>query len=185
MWDFGRIANKDSIEVEELLELVASPNSPFPPNHPEVFLYVGTLTPRPLSLGPHTSIPSMTTIGSMASIMATPSMQTPISMRWGGTISILSNSPNTSIFGSTSILLMSGSSQPNASSFGFSPFGMPSQGIPSIPLNIPPMASTSMMSGSTSFQGFPFRSGHIPHSNPTVESMPFPFTSQGSNPFKS
>ena len=62
---------------------------------------------------------------------------------------------------------------------------MPSQGIPLVPLNIPSMASTSMMSVSASFQGFPFGSGHIPYSNLTVGSMPFPFTSQGSNPFQS
>lgn len=30
--------------------------------------------------------------------------------------------------------------------------------------------------------GFPFESGHIPHSNPIVGLMPFPLKSQGSNP---
>ena len=80
---------------------------------------------------------------------------------------------------------MSGSSQGNASIFGFFPFGMPSQGIPSVPLILPLTTSTSMMSWTTSFQGFPFGIGHIPHSNLTVGSMPFPFTGQGSNPFQS
>jgi hypothetical protein len=41
-----------------------------------------------------------------------------------------------------------------------------------------------MMGGSASFQGFPFGSGHIPHSNPTVGSMPFSSTGQSSNPFQ-
>lgn len=59
---------------------------------------------------------------------------------------------------------------------------------PFVPHIIPPryiIASTSMMSGSTSFQGFPFGSGHIPHSNPTIGSMPFSFTCQVNNPFQS
>ena len=162
-----------------------APNYPLPLDYLDILLYVGTPTHRPSSLGPHTSIPSMTTVGSMASTMSVASMQTPISVQDGGTISIPSNTPNTSIFLNTSILLMSGSSQANASSFGFFTFGTPSQGIPSILLNIPSTASKSMMSGSASFQGFPFGSGHIPHSNSTIESMPFPFTSQGSNPFQS
>lgn len=114
--------------------------------------------------------------------MSVASMQTPISLQ-GGIISILSNTPYASLFGSTSIPSTSGSSQANASNFGFFSFGMPSQGIPSVPLNISSTASTSMMSGSTFFQGFPLGSGHIPHSNLTVGSMPFPFISQGSNPF--
>lgn len=117
-------------------------------------------------------------------------MQTPISVQGGGTISIPStylfgSTASTSLFESTSIPSTSGSSQANASSFGFFPFGIPSQGIPSVPLSVPLTTSTSMMSGSASFQGFPFGSGHIPHSNPTVGSMPFPFTGQGSNPFQS
>lgn len=40
------------------------------------------------------------------------------------------------------------------------------------------------MGGSTSFQGFPFGSGHILHSNPTTGSMPFSSLGQGSNPFQ-
>lgn len=80
---------------------------------------------------------------------------------------------------------MSGNSQATTFSFGFFPFGMSSQGIPSVPLNMPSIASTSMTSGLASFHGFPFGIGHIPHSNPIVGSMPFPFTSQGSNPFQS
>ena len=42
-----------------------------------------------------------------------------------------------------------------------------------------------MMSGSASFQGFPFGSGHTPHSNLSMGSMTFPFKGQGSNPFQS
>lgn len=61
---------------------------------------------------------------------------------------------------------------------------MPSLGILSVPLSLPLTASISMMSGLASFRGFPFGSGHIPHSNLTVGSMPFSFTNQGSNPFQ-
>lgn len=176
---------EDSIEVKELSKSVAAPNSPLAPNHPEVLLYVGTRTHRPSSPGLHISIPLMTTAGSMASTTSVASMQTPISVQGGGTISIPSNTPSMTIFGSTSIPSISGNSHATASNFGFFPFGMSSQGIPSDPLNIPSIASTSMMSGLDSFQGFPFGSVHIPHSNPTVGSMHFPFTSQGSNPFQS
>lgn len=176
---------EDSIEVEELSESIVAPNSPLPPNRLDVLLYVGTPNHRPSILGLHTSIPLMTIAGRMASIISVASMQTPIYVQGGGTISIPSNTPSRTIFGSTSIPSTSVSSRANASSFGFFPFGIPSQGIPSVPLNIPSTASTSMMIGSTSFQGFPFGSGHIPHSNPTVGSMPFPCTSQGSNPFQS
>ena len=42
-----------------------------------------------------------------------------------------------------------------------------------------------MASGSTSFQGFLFRGGHIPHSNPTLGLMPFSSTGQSYNPFQS
>lgn len=41
-----------------------------------------------------------------------------------------------------------------------------------------------MTGGSNSFQGFPFGSGHIPHSNPTIGSMPFSSTGQRRNPFQ-
>jgi len=41
-----------------------------------------------------------------------------------------------------------------------------------------------MMGGSTSFQGFPFGSGHIPHSNPTVTSMPFSSIGQSNSSFQ-
>lgn len=41
-----------------------------------------------------------------------------------------------------------------------------------------------MMGGSVSFQGFPFESGHIPRSNPTIRSMPFSSLGQSSNPFQ-
>jgi len=45
---------------------------------------------------------------------------------------------------------------------------MPPSGIPLVPLTFPSIVSTSMTSipsGSTSFQGFSFGSGHIPPSN--------------------
>jgi len=41
-----------------------------------------------------------------------------------------------------------------------------------------------MAGGSASFQGFPFGSGHIPHSNPTVGSMPSSSIGQSNNPFQ-
>lgn len=83
-------------------------------------------------------------------------MQTPISVQGGGTIyipstSLFGSTASTSLFGSTSIPSTSGSSHANSSSFGFFPFGMPSQGIPSVPLSVPLTASTSMMSGLASF----------------------------------
>lgn len=81
---------EDSIEVEEILELIVAPNSPLHPNHPDILLYVGTSTHRPLSPGLHISIPSMTTTRRMASMMSVANMQTPIFVRWGGTISIAS-----------------------------------------------------------------------------------------------
>ena len=65
---------EDSIEVEELSELVAAPNSPLPSDHPEILLYIGTLIHKPSSPSLHTSIPSMTTTGSMASMMSVASM---------------------------------------------------------------------------------------------------------------
>ena len=40
-----------------------------------------------------------------------------------------------------------------------------------------------MASGSASFQGFPFGSGHITHSNPSLVSFPFFVQSKVSNPF--
>ena len=40
------------------------------------------------------------------------------------------------------------------------------------------------MGGTASFQGFPFGSGHIPHSNSMIGSMPFSSTGQGNNPFQ-
>jgi len=41
-----------------------------------------------------------------------------------------------------------------------------------------------MASGSAYFQGFPFGSGHIPHFNPSLGSIPFPSTGQNYNPFQ-
>lgn len=159
---------EDNIEVEELLEPVVALNSPLPPDHPNIVLYVRTKTHRPTSPALHPSIPSMTTAGSMASKMSVDSMQTSIFVQGGGTISIPSITPSTTIFGSTSILPTSGSSQDTAFDFLFIPYGMPSHMIPSVPLNIQSTTSISMMSGSAPFQGFPFGGGHIPHSNPTI-----------------
>ena len=126
----------------------------------------------------------MTTTGSMASTSAT-SEQTPVSVQGGGTISIPSvllfgSFTSTSVVGSTSIPSTSGSAQTNAFGSGVFPFGAQSLGIPSAPFG----AATSTMSASASFQGFPFGSGHIPHSNPTVGSMPFSSVGQSSNPFQ-
>ena len=53
--------SEDNIEVEEISESIVVLNSPLPSDHPDVLLYVETLTHRPSSPGPHTSIPSMTT----------------------------------------------------------------------------------------------------------------------------
>ena len=164
---------ENNIEVEELSESLAAPNSPLPSSHPDVLQYVGTPTHRPSSLGYATRLPSMTTTGSMASTSAT-TMQTPTSVQGGGTISISSASlfgsfASTSLVGSTSIPSTSGNAQTNAFGTGFFPFGTHSQGIPSVLFS----AVTSMLGGSASFQGFPFGSGHIPHSNPTVGSCLF------------
>jgi len=142
---------EDNIEVEEISKSVVALNSPLPSDHPNVLLFVGTLTHKRSSLGLHPYIPSMTTTGSMAPMMSVTSMQTPISIQGGGTISIPFISPDTAIFGSTSISSMSVSSQATASGFGFIPYGMSAHGIPLVPLSIPSTASTSMMSGSTSF----------------------------------
>ncbi len=126
----------------------------------------------------------MTTTGSMASTSAM-TVHTPISVQGGGTISIPSVSlfgsfASRSFVGSTSIPSMSGSSQTNAFGSGYFPFGAHSQGIPLAPFG----ATTSTISGSASFQGFPFESGHIPHSNPMIGSMPFSSVGQSSNPFQ-
>ena len=175
---------EDSIEVEELSESLAAPNSPLPSSYPHVLQYVGTPSQRPASPGYATRLPSMTTTGSRTSTSAK-TAQTPISVQGGGTISIPSVSlfgsfTSTSVVGSTSIPSTSGSSQTNAFGSGYFPFGAQSLGIPSAPFG----AATSTMSASASFQGFPFGSGHIPHSNPTVGSMPFSVGGQSSNPFQ-
>ena len=175
--------SKDNIEVEEFQESLAAPNSTLPFSYPEVLQYIGSQ--RPSSPGHITHLPSMTTTGSMASTTSATTMQTPTFVQGGGTISIPStylfgSFSSTSLVGSTSIPSTSGNSQANASSSGFFPFGTHSHGIPSVPFS----ASTSMMGGSTSLQGFPFGSGHIPHSNLTVGSMPFSSTGQSSNPFQ-
>lgn len=39
--------SKDNIEVEELAGSIAAPNSPLPPDHPNILLYVRTPTHRP------------------------------------------------------------------------------------------------------------------------------------------
>lgn len=166
--------SEDNIEVEELCESISSPNYPIPPNYPVILLYIGTLNNKPSSPVLYRSFPSMTTIGSMASTTSAMSIQTLVSVQGGGTISIPFVTPSTAIFCSTSIPSLSRSSQAIASSIGFFPFGMPTNAIPSVPLSIPSATSTSMASGSNYFHGFPFRGGHIPHSNPTLGSCLFP-----------
>ncbi len=71
---------EDNIEVEELSEPLATPNSPLPSDHPNVVLYVGTLMRRPSILGHIMHIPSMTTTGSMASTASATSTRTPTSL---------------------------------------------------------------------------------------------------------
>ena len=100
--------SEDNIEVEELLDSVAAPYSPLPPDYPYVLLYVKTLTHKLWSPGLHPSILLMTTARSMASMTIVESVQTPTSVQGGGTISIPSITPNTTIFGSTSIPSTSG-----------------------------------------------------------------------------
>lgn len=177
--------SKDNIEVEELYESIATPNSPLPLDYPDVLLYVRTPTIRPSSSGLYRYFPSITIVGSMASTISATSMKTLISVQGGGTISIPSITHSTSIFGSTSIPSSSGSSQVVASSIGFFSFGIVTSKIILVPLSIQSVSSTSMASGSTYFQGFQFRGGHIPHSNPTLGSMPFSSTVQSYNPFQS
>lgn len=180
-----RLQAENNIEVEELSDSLAAPNSPLPSSHLDVLQYVGTSTHRPSSPGYAKRLPSMTTTRSMASTTSATTMQTPTSVQGGGTISITSASlfgsfASTYLVGSTSIPSTSGNSQTNAFGSGFFPFGAHSQGIPSFPFG----AATSMMSGSASFQGFPFGSGHIPRSNPTIESMPFSSIRKSNNPFQ-
>jgi len=175
---------EENIELEELSKSIAAPNSPIPPDYLDVLLYVKTLTNRPSNPG-HRYFPLVSTTGSMASTTSVMSMQTLVSVKWGGTISIPFVTPSTTIFGSTSIPSLSGSCQVVASSIGFFPFGIPTNVIPLVPLSIPSAASTSMASGSSTFQGFPFRGGHIPHSTPTLGSMPLSSTGQSYNLFQS
>lgn len=118
---------EDNIEVEELPESLAAPNSPLPSSYSEVLQYIGTPTHRPSSLGHIMHLPLMTTVGSMASTASATTMQTPTSVQGGGTISIPSASlfgslTSTSLVGSTSIPSTSGNSQANAFSSGFFPF---------------------------------------------------------------
>ena len=80
----------------------------------------------------------------------------------------------------------SGSTQAQASQSGPFCFGMPFSGIPSFSFSTATAASTpmsSMASGSASFQGFPFGSGHIPNPNPSLGSFPFTSQTQSSTTF--
>jgi len=43
--------SKDVIEVKEIHESLLTPNSPLPPDHPNILLYVRTPTNRPSILG--------------------------------------------------------------------------------------------------------------------------------------
>ena len=64
---------------------------------------------------------------------------------------------------------------------------MPPSEIPLILLSIVYVVSknmTLMASGSAPFQCFPFRSGHIPHSNPTLGSLPFSTQGKSYKPFQ-
>ena len=104
---------ENNIEVEELLESLAAPNSPLPFSHPDVLQYVGTPTHRPSSPGYATCLPSMTTTGMMASITSVTTMQTPTSVQGAGTISISSASLFGS-FASTSVVVSTDPTIPSA-----------------------------------------------------------------------
>ena len=121
----------------------------------------------------------MATTGNAASAVSAIGIQIPASVEGGGTIAISSIASSTTVFGS-------GFTQAHASQSGPFCFGMPISAIPSFSFSTAATASapmSSMASGSASFQGFPFRSGHIPSSNPSLGSFPFTSQTQSFNPW--
>ena len=107
------------------------------------------------------------------------SVQTPLLVEGGGTIAISKITSSATVLGSRN-------TQAHASQFGPFSYGMPTSGIPSFSFSAASTVSApipSMASGSASFQGFPFGSGHIPHSTPSLGSLPFTSQTQGFNPF--
>ena len=109
----------------------------------------------------------MATTRNAASTVSAAGIQTPASVEGGGKISISSIASSTAVFGF-------GFTQAQASKSGPFCFGMPTSGIPSFSFSTAASAPmSSMASGSASFQGFPFGTGHIPSSNPSLGSFPF------------
>ena len=162
---------EEDFQIEEVPEPPSSGPSPLPPDYPFIVYYIGLESERPEYL-PYHSYLSMATTGNAASAVSATGIQTPASVEGGGTIAISSIASSATVFGS-------GFTQAHASQSGPFCFGMPTSGIPSFSFSATAAGSTpmsSMASGSTSFQGFPFGTGHIPSLNPSLGS--FSFTSQ-------
>ena len=99
----------------------------------------------------------MATTRNTVSALSTASVHTPLSVEGGGNISISTITSSVAVFGS-------GNTQARASQYGPFSYGMPTSGVPSLSFSAASAVSTpipSMASGSNSFQGFPFGSGHI------------------------
>ena len=121
----------------------------------------------------------MATTGNAASVVSAAGIQTPASVEGGGTIAISSIASSTAVFGY-------GSTQAQASQSSPFSYGMPTSGIPYFSFSAASTVSTpisSMASGLASFQGFPYGSGHIPSSNPSLGSFPFTSQTQSFNPW--
>ena len=162
---------EEEVQVEEVSQPSESLPSPLPPDYLFVVEYIGPESERPED-PLYYSYLSMAMTGNAASAVSAAGIQTPASVEAGGTIASSSIASSAAMFGS-------GFTQAHASQSGPFCFGMPTSGIPSFSFSAAAARSTpmsSMASGSTSFQGFPFGTGHIPSSNPSLGS--FPFTSQ-------
>lgn len=148
---------------------------------------MGTLTHRPSSpLHSHSFF--MANVSSTSVAAYTTCVYTPSSIG-GGTISNSNISASMIAVSSTSILGLSWGIQPSSPSTDHFHFGIPSSGIPLVSSTLPSTSSVyinSMVSGSTSLQGFTFGSGHVPPSNPSlnVGAMPFSSYAQNINPFQ-
>lgn len=170
--------SEDKVEVEEIPESLVTPSSPISPNFLDV-LYVGTPTHMPTRPAFSPSFLSMATIGKTILAICNTSVHTPLSVEGGGTIAISSIIPSIVVFFSTSIPSLSGGTQYFSSHTDSFPYGIPSSEIPSIPLTISFFVNrtmNSMASGLASFQGFPSRSGYIPHSDPYLNIISLPFS---------
>lgn len=94
----------------------------------------------------------MAMTGNTVLAMSTTSVQNPLSIEGGGTIS-------RSKITSSVVVLSFGNTQAHASQYGPFSYGMPTSGIPSFSFSVASVISTpipSVASGSDSFQGFPF-----------------------------